>query len=51
MGLKARRLIAALPSWVGGIVTVEETKQRVKTKQEELTCLPNGLAEPLGKSF
>ena len=45
-GLGVRRLTEVLLS--GGMV---ETKRRAKTKQEEFPCLPNGLAEPLGKSF
>ena len=51
--LRTGRLNGGLLQRVRGIVTVERAraKRRVITKQENLPCLLNGLAEPLDESF
>lgn len=54
-GLGARGLMAGFLCRIGGIVTREwnvvGTKQRAKTKGEELSQFLNGLAKLLGESF
>ncbi len=53
--LEAGCLMVGYFRQVGDIVTVERsgagTKPRAKTKEKELFCLPNGLAELLDESF
>ncbi len=51
----AGALMAGLPRQTGGIVERRgwsgELRAETEKKREDLPCLPNGLAEPLGESF
>ncbi len=55
VGLVAGHLMAGVSWRAEGILTLEWSgvgmKQRAKTKEKELLCLLNGLAELLGESF
>ena len=51
--LEVERLMVSYLRQTKHIMTIErvKTKRIVKTSQEEVFCLLNSLAEPLGKSF
>ena len=55
LGLGVEGFIAGFLCQTGGIMMVKwskaRTKRRVKTKEEELPCLPNSLTKLLDKSF